>query len=219
MIDIVLQFLPLGAAAIAPVMVVAVILLLSADKGFKKALAFIAGRLLCYGLWAVIFLFVFQSIAQSAGEPAQITLWIKIALGVLLVVLAVKNIVRRKKSPGQPKWMAKLDKARPIALFGIGFGLSVVQVRYVVLMLAGATIITAAGLPPGQIVITASALVLLIIWIQLLPLIIYLIMGKKAASVLASLKEWTIRHQNIINFIVLLLFGLILIGKGLGGLL
>ena len=218
--NIILQFLPLAAAAVAPIMVVAVIILLSLDKGLLKGLAFIFGRILCYTTWTLLFIFVLGIIAEEASDPSKISLIFKTTLGSILIFLAIKNILKKKTADKKtPKWMVKLNKSKPLALLGIGFVLSIIQVRYVALLLAGLTIIAGVHLPTGQLIITIIILIFTIIWIQVLPIIIYLIMGKSAKKILENFKNWLTKHQNIINFIVLIIFGLILLEQGLSGLL
>lgn len=118
-----------------------------------------------------------------------------------------------------PKWMSALDKTTPLALFGIALLLSVIQLRFVLLMLAGATSIAEAQLPTGQTIVALLVLILTVIWVQLLPIIVYVIMGKRSQAMLESMNTWLARNQRTVNVVVLGLFGLILLWEGLSGLL
>lgn len=66
---------------------------------------------------------------------------LKPILGVLLLVLAGKSLVGEDDPDAPPpKWMAMLEKPGVGALFGIGLLLSVVQIRFVLLMMARVTV-------------------------------------------------------------------------------
>jgi hypothetical protein len=139
-------------------------------------------------------------------------------LGVLLSVLAVRTYFGEDDPDAPPpKWMTALDKASPIALFGIALLLSLIQLRFMLLMMAGINSIVVANLSASQVVISLVILILAVIWPQLLPILIYLIMGQKAQLTLNSMNNWLTRNQRIVNVIVLGLFGIILLADGLSG--
>ena len=220
MINLILQFLPLAAAAIAPLMILAVILLLSSEKGLAKATSFILGRIICYTAWSIAFFYLFDRLSGSDSGPSTSKLIINIVLGALLLLLAVKNIFKKNNPDAPPpKWMRKLDKAKTGALFGLVFGLSIIQIRYVILIMAGVTLINETQIPQGQLVIAYIILIFFVIWPQLIPIILYLILGNRAHKILSSLRTWLVNNQKIVNIIVLVLFGIVLLWKGISGLL
>ncbi|MEA1979065.1 MAG: GAP family protein [Chloroflexota bacterium] len=221
MFDLIITFVPLGLAAIAPVMIMAVILMLSAKGGLTKSLAFILGRILCYIIWGMLFLALAGKLAGSGSEgPSTASLAIKAVLGLLLLVMAVKSFLGEDDPDAPPpKWMTALDNAGAGALFGIGFLLSVIQIRFVLLMLAGAGSIADAQLSTGQIVVALLCLVFLMIWPQVLPIILYIVMGDRAQAMLEKLNAWLARNQRMVNVVVLALFGIMLLAKSLPGLI
>lgn len=220
MSNLLLQFIPLAIAAIAPVMILAVIMLLSAKGGLPKALSFIFGRIIAYTIWGVLLLGLSDKLSDtgSSDEASVASLVIKSLLGVLLLVQATRAYVDEDDPDAPPpKWMAALDKASPIALFGIALLLSVVQVRYVILMMVGASSIANAALSSSQTVVALLFLIVAVIWPQLLPILVYLVMGKKAQALLTSMNIW-LTHQRMVNVIVLGFFGVVLLVGGLSGL-
>jgi hypothetical protein len=114
--------------------------------------------------------------------------------------------------------MTTLDKLGAAKMFGIGFLLSVIQIRYVALMLAGTAIIVTAQLPPAQITISLVVLILLMVWPQLLPLVLYLVMRDRADTILSSMNVWRTRNSRLVNVAVLGFFGVTLLWAGLAGL-
>jgi hypothetical protein len=221
MLDVIVQFLPLAAGAIAPVMIVAAIVMLGSQGGLAKSLAFLVGRAIAYAIWGGLFVALAGKLAGSGGEgPSTASLAIRTILGGLLLILAVKSYLGEDDPDAPPpKWMAVLDKARATTLLGIGFLLSVIQLRFVLLMLAGAGSIANAQLPSVQVVISLAVLILAMIWPQLLPVVLYAVMGDRAQGMLDGLNAWLARHQRSVNVVVLGLFGLVLLGQGLTGLL
>jgi hypothetical protein len=219
--NLLLQFLPLAMAALAPVMIMAVIMILSAEGGFGKAISYILGRILAYALWGVLLLGVNDNLPNTGGGQASTaSLVIKSILGLLLLVVAIRTYVGEDDPDAPPpKWMLALDKASPTALFGIAVLLSVIQLRFVLLMMAGINSIVMASLPASQVVISLVILILAVIWPQLLPILIYLFMGQKAQVTLNSMNRWLTRNQRMVNVVVLGLFGIILTADGLSGLL
>ena len=126
MSNLLLQLIPLAVAAIAPVMIVAVIMMLSATGGLPKAISFILGRILAYTLWGVLLLALNDRLSGTGGgEASTAALVIKSFLGVLLLVLAVRTYFGEDDPDAPPpRWMRALDKASPISLFGIASLLS-----------------------------------------------------------------------------------------------
>ena len=102
-----------------------------------------------------------------------------------------------------------------LALFGIAMVLSVVQLRYVALMMSGVTSIVDADLSSGLVVVALILLVLVVILPQLAPILVYLVMGKGAESVLTSMNVWLTRNQRMVNVVVLGLFGAVLLAQSL----
>lgn len=220
MSNLLLQFIPLALAAIAPIMILAVIMMLSAKGGLPKALSFIFARIIAYTIWGVLLLGLNDKLSDGGSDEASVaSLVIKSLLGVLLLVQAIRTYVGEDDPDAPPpKWMTALDKASPIALFGIALLLSVIQVRFVLLMMAGTSSIADAALSSGQVVVALAFLVVAVIWPQLLPILVYLVMGKKAQALLTSMNVWLTRNQRMVNVVVLGLFGVVLLIGGLSGL-
>jgi hypothetical protein len=86
-------------------------------------------------------------------------------------------------------------------------------------MMAGATSIAEAQLSPVQVVISLAALILAMIWPQLLPIVLYVVMGDRAQAVLETMNLWLAQNQRVVNVVVLGLFGTVLLLQGLIGLL
>ena len=214
------EFLALALAAIAPVMIGVVILLLSLENGLVKALSFLAARVIGYALWGVLFLSLGERLSTPGQEgPSTASLVIKLTLGIVLLVLAAKTYFAEEDPDAPPpKWMSALNKAGTGALFGIGFILTLIQIRFVLLMLIGAGAIAETQLSAGMIAAAMTVLITVVLWPQLLPLLLYLLMGRRAKDMLGSMNQWLQDNSRIVNVVILVLFGIKLLWDSLSGL-
>jgi hypothetical protein len=219
-ISVLLQFIPLALAAIAPGLLLVAILLLGTQNGLRKVIAFTLGKYLAYIGWGIVLLILSDVIASAGGiETPTMPAALKLILGVLLLVLAGRSLVGEDDPDAPPpKWMAALEKPSAAALFGIGVLLSVVQIRFVLLMIAGVTMMGTAALSSAETVVLLLVLSLCMVWPLLIPIAIYVLAGEQTEEALAATNQWLTRNQRWINFFVLLLFGIVLLVNGLMGL-
>src|SRR2546421_1704766 len=206
-----LQILPLAIAAIAPTMIGLVVLFLSDDRGLVKALAFILGKYLVYVIWGVVSLDLAEHIASTSSEGASsYSEVIFLIFGLLLLILAVRNFFGEDDPDAPPpKFMTILDKMGPIKLFGVGLVLSLMQFRFIALVLVGATVIAEARLSTTQNLISMLWLALLMVWPMLIPVDVLLVLGGSREAAMKSMRTWLTRNQRLINVVVLGGFGII----------
>ncbi|MFD6136209.1 GAP family protein [Isoptericola sp. NPDC060257] len=217
------QSLPVAVGVlISPLPIVAVVLMLVSRRAKANAAAFLIG-------WFVAVLVVVALVAVLAGsavpDEAGTPLWaaiVKIVLGVLLLLLAVKQWRGRPREgvePETPTWMAAIDQFTPGKALGLAVLLSAVNPKNLLLVVSGGAAIASAA--PGdtnaQVVaavvfaLTASAGVVT-------PLVIYLAMGERAAKVLDDLKTWMVHHNAVIMAVLLVVLGAKMLGDGISAL-
>jgi hypothetical protein len=140
---VVLDLLLIGLAiTLEPFPITAFILILSAQKGTLKGLAFILGWLAC--LVAVIAAVVLVTGGQPPKPntaPSTAALAVKLALGVVLILFAVRQQRRAGRPRKSPAWMARLDRLSPWTAAGLAAFL-----QPWTLVAAGAATITQAKL-------------------------------------------------------------------------
>jgi len=217
MIEIMIQFIPLALAAVSPILILIVILLIGTEDGLRKASAFTLGKYLVYLGWGVLFLVLMDWIGSAGGvDTPTMPAAMMVLLGILLLVLAGSCLLGEDDPDDvPPKWMTQLDQQRPAALFGIGALLSVVQIRFVLLVAAGVSIMMESELSSIQSIVLLLILAFCLVWSLLLPIIIYVLMGDRGSQAIGSMKGWLTRNQRWINFGVLLFIGVVLVFKGL----
>jgi threonine/homoserine/homoserine lactone efflux protein len=208
-----------AGVAVSPLPIVAIILLLATPRGRANGSLFAVGWLVGLSvLGAVVLLLAGPADSSDDGQPAAWTGWLKLLLGVLLLLLAVRQWRARPAEgaePEMPKWMAGLDRLRPGQALGLGALLSAVNPKNGGLTIAAAASIAGAGLAGGQQAITLAVFVLIGSLGVLAPLVLYLTAGERAARTLDSWKTWAGDHNAAIMAVLFLVFGLKLFGDGI----
>ena len=117
-----------------------------------------------------------------------------------------------------PKWMRALDGFTPARSLGIGAALSGVNPKNLMLDIAAATTIAQAGLSGVQQGIVLVVFVLIGSIGIIAPVVVYLAMGERAAAVLEGWKAWLSANNATVMVVLFVVFGFVLIGKGISGL-
>ena len=208
-----------AGVAVSPLPIVAIILMLATPQGRANGTLFGVGWLAgLAALGTVVLLLAQPADASSGGEPAAWTGWLKLLLGVLLLLAAARQW-RGRPAPGaepeMPKWMAGLDRIGPGGALGLGALLSAVNPKNGGLTIAAAASIAAAGLSGGEEAAALAVFVLIGSVGVLAPLVLYLTAGESAARTLDSWKTWAGDHNAAIMAVLLLVFGVKLAGDGI----
>lgn len=220
MVEILVQFIPLALASVSPIIMLVVILLIGTKDGLRKSSAFTLGKYLVYLGWGVLFLAILDWIASPGGvETPGIPAAFMVLLGILLFVLAGRSLLGEDNPDDvPPKWMTLLDQQSAGALFGIGARLSLVQIRFVILVAAGVSIMMESDLSSAQSIVSLLVLALCMVWSLLLPIIIFVLMGDQGPKTIRSMNGWLTKNRRWINFVVMFLIGLVLVVKGVSSL-
>jgi hypothetical protein len=119
---VVLDLVLIGmAVTLEPIPITAFILSLSAKRGSVKGAEFILGWLLSLVVViAGVILITGGKPPKSKTAPSTAALAIKIALGVILILIAVRQQRRSARPRKPPTWMSKLDNMSGWAAAGLG---------------------------------------------------------------------------------------------------
>jgi threonine/homoserine/homoserine lactone efflux protein len=220
MVPVLLKMLPFALGTIAPTMIGLVVLFLAGTQGLLKSFSFILGKYIVYVLWGLLSLNLagFISSSSSAGSSAIAEIFFLI-FGLLLLILAVRSFFGEDDSDDldspPPKFMTILDQLGPVKLFGLGIAISIMQPRFIIFVLAGASIIADAKLPASENFISILVLALLMVWAMLVPIIVFLVMGERRTTAMKSMRTWLVSNQRMINVVVMGFFGILMIILGL----
>jgi hypothetical protein len=205
--------------AISPAGIIAVILVLFSRRARVNGPLFLLGWVVALGaLAAVVYAISDQSNAGSSNTSSDSVSWLKIALGVGLLLLARREF-RKRPEPGvereMPKWMKRVDGLTPVQALGLGALLGAANPKNLALTLGAA-----AGL--GQLGLsTSDAVVSLVVFVALgsltiaVPVAYRLIGGDRSKAQLESLKDWLSVHNDAVMAVLFLVFGVALIAKGI----
>jgi len=111
--------------------------------------------------------------------------------------------------------MSILDQLGPVKLFGLGIAISLMQPRFMILILAGTSIIAEARLPNSENFIAILVLALLMVWVMFIPILAYLFMGEHRSNAMKSMRDFLVNNQHKINAGVMFFFGILMILLGL----
>ena len=194
-----------------PFPLTAFILVLSAEKGTWKGLAFILGWLACLvAVIAAVIVTTGNNPPAPQTVPSDAALAVKLAAGVVLILIAVRQRRRMGRPRKPPAWMARLDQLSPLGAAGLAAFL-----QPWTLVAAGAATITEAKLG------TAGSYLVLILFCLLatssfLYLELYVTFASgKAAARLERMRKWLDSHQDQVIIAICLLLGLWLAGKSI----
>ncbi|MFI6582785.1 GAP family protein [Embleya sp. NPDC050493] len=213
---------PAVGVAISPIPLIAVILMLATPHGRANGIAFTVGWVAA--LTAAIAVLV--AVGAGAGgrdeaAPATWTWWVKLAVGVLFVLLAARQWRGRPRDghdAALPSWMRAVDTFTPLKAAGLAVVLAVVNPKNLALVVAAG--VTVAGAAGGTVdrVVAAAVFVAVASLCALVPLAVFVFGGSGAADVLAGWKTWMARHNAAIMTVVLVVLGAKFLGDGIAGL-
>jgi len=194
-----------------PFPLTAFILVLGAERGIWKGLAFILGWLACLvAVIAAVFLATGNDPPKPDTVPSDAALAVKLAAGVVLILIALRQRRRMGRPRKPPTWMTKLDQ------------LSMLSVAGLAAFLQPWTLVAAAAATVAQAKLdTAGSYLVLVLFCLLatssfLYLELYVTFAPaKARPRLERMRAWLDTHQDQVLIAICLLLGLWLAGKSI----
>ncbi len=216
--------LPLAVGvAISPIPIIAVILMLLAPHAGGTSAGFLAGWLVGIAGATTVFLLLAGTLdLGSGGSPSTAASWIKLALGALLLVLAVgqwRGRPHHGEQPELPTWMAAIDRFTALKAAGLGALLAAVNPKNLLLCAAAGATIAGGNLPAAQDLWSVALFTALAASTVAVPVLGYAVARTRMAGPLEALHAWLTTHNSAVMATLLLVIGTVLLGKGLGGLL
>ncbi len=217
------EVLPLAIGiAISPIPIIAIILMLLTPDARRNGLAFLGGWVLGLAVVGAIVLIVANVVGVSSSEGASRTAsLIRLLLGIVLLVAAWRRWTKRPHpgdQPSLPGWMRSLEKFTPQRALAVGALLSGVNPKNLVLNVSAAAGIAQAALSGVQQAVVLVVLVLVGSVGVAAPVVVYLTMHDTADRVLAGWRTWLADNNATVMVVLFLVFGVVLVGKGIGGL-
>ncbi|MCP2635575.1 GAP family protein [Microbacterium sp. HD4P20] len=215
------DILPLALGiAISPVPIIAAILMLLSRKARLTGPGFLAGWVLGIVIAVTVFTLLSSVLPdQDATSPQPIKGVVQLLLGALLLVLALRQWRGRPKAgdhPTLPKWMQAIDSISFAKALGLGFLLSAVNPKNLLLAVSAGVTIGSATLDGGSSALVIAVFTLIAASTVLVPVVGYLVAAEKLRGPLDALHAWLAKENAVIMAVLLLTMGVVVIGKGIG---
>ncbi len=208
--------------ALSPLPVVAVILMLLSKRSGPNATAFAFGWIagIAVALTAVLAVSAAIGLSSGGSNTTNGTSTFKLVLGIVLVVMGLRRMRRTEDQGGgsaPPKWLGRVEDVSPGRALGLGFVLAAVNPKNLILIIGGGTAIAQTTASLGQKSLAAIIFVVLGAASVVAPVILYHATRKRAEPALAKWRDWLEHHASATVGVVILVLGVLLIGKGVGG--
>lgn len=194
-----------------PFPLTAFILVLTARKGIWKGLAYILGWLACLvAVIAAVIVTTGNHPPKPQTVPSNAALAVKLAVGVVLILIAVRRRRRMGRPRNPPAWMARLDR---LSLWGAA-GLAAFLQPWTLVAAGAATVVQAKLATPASYL--ALILFCLLATSSYLYLELYATFAPaRAGPLLERMRKWLDSHQDQVLIAVFLLLGFWLAGKSI----
>jgi threonine/homoserine/homoserine lactone efflux protein len=220
--DAIGQVLSFGVGvALSPIPIIGVVLMLGTPRARSNGPAFIAGWVLGLAVVGTIVLLASSGAdASEEGKPADWVNLLKLVLGALVLLVALKQWRARPaegEEPEMPKWMQTIDKFSPPKAAGLAVLLSGVNPKNLLLAVGAAAAIAQTGASSGQQAVALAVFILIGTLGPGAPVALYFALGERSKEILERLKAWMSRDNATIMAVLCLVIGAKLIGDGISG--
>ena len=209
-------------AALSPIWIIVVLLLLASPQGVVKAAAFVLGMTLVRLVKGVIFGTVFAASPDAAGEggTSPVAATLMLVLGVLLLVAAYRKWAKiPDPDEPPPQWMQRLEQATPLNALVMAAILVSIEPKLWAFTLSALGVIRAADLPQGESIAAYLIYIVLAQLILILMIVFGVVAPRQSSATLGRATQLLMDNIRPISIIVSLVFGVYFGWKGLNGLL
>lgn len=222
MIAVLLQTLLFASSGLLSVgSITLVILLLISERGWRNGLGYALGYTSAYSLMgASVVALGYRASAGSSTASGSFFPLVLIILGALLLWMSLRNARRPAQESSQPpRFFAILDQVTPIKAFGFGALVSVMNVKNLMLFLTAQSVVIQSGLSLPQKLAVAFLASLIFCLSVMIPVLIYVLLPGRARMLLQAFKSTLERRSRQIGIWLPLIFGLLILAKGIRDLL
>ena len=207
--------LPLALAiAASPIPLVPVILLLLTDRPRAAGGSFLAGW--AAGILGVVLAFSWLAAFLEGGTTPTWASWLRVGIGVTLVLLGVREWLGRSTASEPPGWMLALGDAGPGTAARLGLLLSAANPKVIVLAAAAGLAAGAVPLGAAELAVVAVVFTVVASLTVATPVLLHVALGRRVEPSLRATRDWLLRHNAAVVAVVLVLVGAALVAKGIG---
>lgn len=222
MLDAIGEMLPLAVAiALSPLAIASVVLMLLSSRPRAASFAFLVGFAVAVAVVSAAG-FLLASVLPHGDDDRSISApFLLIALGIVAIVLAVRQW-RARPRPGDdlelPGWIAKVESITTPSAFVLGAFFGGLKPKNLLLSIGLGVSLEATGVSGGEAALVLGAAVVIAASPLLVPVVVSLVALERISGGLDRLRDWMVRHNSALVGAILLLVGVLLISKALGGL-
>jgi len=209
------ELIPLALViALSPLSVIPGILMLHTPRPKPTSLAFLAGWV--FGIGTVTAAFVGGSeMSTGLNHAPPWARYVRIGLGVALIVWGLFRWANRNGSDHVPKWLTSLTSIKPGRAFLTGIVLTLANLKVLLMCVAAGVAIGTAGLGSVGSWTAVALFTALGASTVAVPSLAYLVAGARLDAPLNNLKKWMEdNHAGLIGA-VLVALGLMVLYKGI----
>jgi len=208
--------------AVSPIPIIAIIVMLLSARAGSNSAAFLGGWAAgVVGASAVLLALSGLLGTSASGTPSNSSSVVKLILGALVLLLAARNFRNRPKAGVEgslPNWLQSIESVTPVKAAGLGVALSAVNPKNL-LMIAGAMVaVSGYDLAVGKEVVVVAVFTVIAISTVAAPVLVYRLAGAEAQRLLDEMRVWLAQNNAVVMSVLLLVIGVVLLGKGISGL-
>lgn len=222
MLDAIGEILPLAVAiAVSPLAIASVVLMLLSSRPRAASMAFLLGFAVAMAIVSTTGFLLASVLPQDDDDSSISAPIILLTLGIASIALAVRQW-RSRPRPGDelelPSWIAKVETITTPSALALGALFGGVKPKNLLLSVGLGVSLESTGVSGGEAAIVLSISVLIASSPLLVPVIVSLVALERISSSLDRLRDWLVRNNSTLVGAILLLVGVLLIGKALSGL-
>ena len=209
------ELIPLALViALSPLSIIPGILILTTPRARPTGLAYLAGWVLGIALVTAAFVAASELAGGLDNRPAWAP-YVRIVVGVALIVFGLYRWFTRNRSSHSPKWLTSMTSAGPARAFLTAIVLTLANIKvFLMCVAAGLAIATAALGTVGAW--TAVAIFAAVAASSVaIPVLAYLIAGERLDGPLDRLKVWMEANHAAMVAGILLVIGVALLYMGI----
>ncbi|TYR32760.1 hypothetical protein FY036_09665 [Mesorhizobium microcysteis] len=208
------------AVALTPIQLVGVVVVLGRRHASTGGWAFLTGWLAGLTAVTVAAILLVDQLGESGRTPTPFVHWLQIALGLVLVWMAVRLYWKHpahETEPQPPKWLAAIGEASHARALAVGASMALGNPKILALVVAAMTSLAYLNPSVLQIAVVSIVFVLLASAPIIAIVAAHGVGGEKADARIENLKGFLLRNSNLIMAIVFAMLGVSILGKGIAG--